>query len=339
MIDEILSAVSLLPAMLRDISKFAFAVIDHWATLATGGVIMGIIAFLDSIERPVRKRLIFWTFICFLGVSFFLAWRDENHGRITAETDRNSFSNSLVALQGRFDGISDALAKANALNKAQAATIATQISSNAAQSPQIQGNENPISYGAQSYYQQGGITANSLQVSGDLIVQGKRPIESISMMVTLESDTSSNQVEELMSSSGVGVTAAIFTDDKTRIRFLAQDRAVKSGQISQNKRIMTCLLTPEAPSDILGKNIDFLKTVHTFVVRFSDYPDVHGWPKDEPRKMKLAITINGIEAASSPFIDIPRDVDIGSPKQLDFTVGPLFESAADNYKQLIMQAK
>ena len=111
--------------MFRDILNFAFAVIEHWATLATGGVIVGIIAFLDSIERPVRKRIIFWTFICFLGIAFFLAWRDENHGRTAAETDRNSFSNSLAVLQGRFDGISDALAKANAINKIQAESLAT----------------------------------------------------------------------------------------------------------------------------------------------------------------------------------------------------------------------
>ncbi len=128
---------------------------------------MGAIAFLDSIERPVRKRLIFWTFIGFLGIAFFLAWRDESRGRITAETDRNTFSNSLAILHGRFDGISDALLKANASNKVLTATINTQTTSNPVQSPQIHGNGNPINYGVQSFGQTGGITAETVVITNN----------------------------------------------------------------------------------------------------------------------------------------------------------------------------
>jgi hypothetical protein len=288
----------------------------------------------------MTKKLLMALTVCFYIMAINKAWEQQYERADSAETDRNSFSNSVVRLQNRCDNLSDTLLKSFATNKAQAATIAAQISSNSTQSPQIQGNGNPINYGVQSSNQQGGIAANSVEVAGDLILQGKRPIESISIAVTLESDTASNQVDvALWSDSGVGVIAALLPDHAPFIRFEATDRDIQFGQISQNKRVLKCFFRPENPTDILGKDIDFLKTVHRFAVRFSDFQEVHAWPAGERRRMKFAITINGIESQVSTFMDIPTDWNINDTNGWTFTTVAFFEQAADNYKRSIMQVK
>src|SRR5439155_251469 len=99
----------------------------------------------------------------------------------------------------------------------------------------------------------------------------------------------------------VGVTLALFADDKTRIRFRSFDRDVQFQQVSANKRILKCVFGPEDPAEILGKSIKFLKTIHEFGVRYPDHQEVQQWPKNEHRRLRISVMLNGIEAISTPF--------------------------------------
>ncbi len=65
--------------MLSKVLIFVLAVVSHWQSYVTGGVVTGIVAFA---ERVFDWKMPKWAFIAvfggvFLLVSFFLAWKDE----------------------------------------------------------------------------------------------------------------------------------------------------------------------------------------------------------------------------------------------------------------------
>lgn len=63
---------------INHIGKFVSAVIGQWATLATGGLIMGIIALWEKYHsKPIPRKLMLSIFVFFLFVAFFRAWEIE----------------------------------------------------------------------------------------------------------------------------------------------------------------------------------------------------------------------------------------------------------------------
>jgi hypothetical protein len=55
-----------------------WAVISQWAALATGGIIMGIIALYETLkEKPINKKLMLGVFVFFLLVAMYKAWYDQ----------------------------------------------------------------------------------------------------------------------------------------------------------------------------------------------------------------------------------------------------------------------
>ncbi len=64
--------------MLRHIWDFVRAVLQQWAALVTGGVIVAVIGLYErASERPVAGRLFWAGVIISLGAAVFLAWRKE----------------------------------------------------------------------------------------------------------------------------------------------------------------------------------------------------------------------------------------------------------------------
>lgn len=73
--------------MYHQIWNFVCAVVDHWATLLTGGIVTAIVAFVERYNnKPINPKLMLRIFGVFLVWAFFLAWRDENIARLNAET-------------------------------------------------------------------------------------------------------------------------------------------------------------------------------------------------------------------------------------------------------------
>lgn len=67
--------------MWSDFVVFCIAVVSHWQSYATGGVVTGVISV---VERLCDRKMPKWAYAAiflgaFLLVSFFLAWRDEYH--------------------------------------------------------------------------------------------------------------------------------------------------------------------------------------------------------------------------------------------------------------------
>jgi hypothetical protein len=118
--------------------QFLCAVVSHWATLVTGGVVMAAIYFWEKWKgKSINKKLIMSVFVVFLFWAFFLAWKEEHAGRQMAEQNSNIFSNNASAAQVRINKLSDALQIANSTTKSPTIGIA---SSNIVGSALIQGN-------------------------------------------------------------------------------------------------------------------------------------------------------------------------------------------------------
>jgi len=125
------------------IIPFFLAVLEHWATLVTGGVVMAIIAYRDSIDKPVKKIWIRRVFSLFLVVAFFQAWSDESQSRKNAELECKNLKKELDYNVKRATELSDALnkSKASSTNPASQTLAATNIVGSAV----FQGNSNSIS--------------------------------------------------------------------------------------------------------------------------------------------------------------------------------------------------
>src|SRR5208337_757314 len=65
--------------MLSNISAFIWAVLSHWQSYLTGGVVTAVIGLIERFSNWKMPRK--WYAILFVGVfllvSFFLAWRDQ----------------------------------------------------------------------------------------------------------------------------------------------------------------------------------------------------------------------------------------------------------------------
>lgn len=66
---------------IHDIGRFVLAVVGHWQSYATGGVITGVIAVVERLSgKTLPKKAYGAIFIgVFLLAAFFLAWQDEYH--------------------------------------------------------------------------------------------------------------------------------------------------------------------------------------------------------------------------------------------------------------------
>jgi hypothetical protein len=65
--------------MLSDILAFIWAVLSHWQSYATGGVVTGLIGVVERLSgKQLPKKLYLSIFVVsFLLAAFFMAWRDE----------------------------------------------------------------------------------------------------------------------------------------------------------------------------------------------------------------------------------------------------------------------
>ena len=80
------------------------------------------------------------------------------------------------------------------------------------------------------------------------------------------------------------------------------------------------------------------ESFHSIGMRFYTLPSLSSWRKDERRRIKLVVTLNGIEAGITPFEGIPHEQDL-TKKDVIVEIQDFFKRVADNYKRTINQPK
>lgn len=134
-----------------------------------------------------------------------------------------------------------------------------------------------------------------IQAGGDVHLHAdRRIVNTMSIRVTIETETPPTPPRESGTDFGLGSVFAIFTKDKTRIRF-ATDFTVTDHWVSESRRKLVFNYTPETPSEILGKPIEYLASVDVVTVNYTDLLKMMKFDTTlSPSDMNFAITVNGV---------------------------------------------
>jgi hypothetical protein len=147
------------------IIRFLSAVVDHWATLITGGVVMASVAIFElASQKRLHPKVLAFIFSLFLLSAFFQVWLDEWTARQAAEADSKSANSELNFKDKRISNLSDTLHRMSSASKTVPQTpMAVQTLANVSNSIVSQNNINsPISQINPS----GNITGHNIQIGG-----------------------------------------------------------------------------------------------------------------------------------------------------------------------------
>jgi hypothetical protein len=118
---------------LHELGLFIFAVLTHWQSLVTGGIV---IAAVNIYERKKKTTLPWQSYAFILGAfclySIFAAWQDEHHNTANAKTDKSTFASQASACAA------DLKAAKNSLEDKQSLVSTLQTAFTASQAPQEQ---------------------------------------------------------------------------------------------------------------------------------------------------------------------------------------------------------
>ena len=185
---------------------FIQAVFDHWSTLVSG-VSGFLLSFYEKQKgREISKQAWRWFAVGCLFIAFYRAWDDEYQKGLDYQL--TVFNEKTIAdhRQRMMDRLQATINDLNSTNRPLAQTLSV---SNATGSAIVQGNQASITLDNSTKLFQ----TNNIHVAGDMILLGKRLIESITITTVIESDTVSNEVTENGFDLGVGAELALFTYD------------------------------------------------------------------------------------------------------------------------------
>ena len=123
-------------------------------------------------------------------------------------------------------------------------------------------------------------------------------IQSIQLRVSIEATTSKKPISDKRTSAGLGSAAALFTEDKTRYRFIT-DYQYSTQQISENTNCLTLVYEPEDPTQLYGKPIDFLDNIDVFVCNYSSFFQTARFdPGSMGNSIDITVFINGVDVVA-----------------------------------------
>ena len=135
---------------------------------------------------------------------------------------------------------------------------------------------------------------------------------------------------------GLRSAIAIFTTNKTRIRFVS-DFTITDQQVAENTRRLTFDYSPESPGQILGQDVSFLAQIETLAVNYSDiFRQEKFLTNGEAARMTMALTVNGIELFSASIEPKP---DALAQQQVNLSVAQLFKTACEIYDARVSHVK
>lgn len=137
-----------------------------------------------------------------------------------------------------------------------------------------------------------------VQAGRDVIIAAdRRLIRSIQLRVSIETQTGTTQFADPQTDVGLGSVIALFTRDKTRVRFVSDFRVVDH-QRAPNRRRLSFVYEPESPTDILGKPIEFLASVEVLAVSYAEIFQTERFDtNNDATEFHCVVVVNGIPIA------------------------------------------
>src|SRR5450631_1940305 len=84
------------------------SIISHWATFATGGAVMGIVALIEKCkEKPIPKKFMLGIFLIFLVFAFYQTWEEQYERADAAGRASDSDLRQTKQYQIRIDKLTD----------------------------------------------------------------------------------------------------------------------------------------------------------------------------------------------------------------------------------------
>ena len=158
-------------------------------------------------------------------------------------------------------------------------------------------------------------------------------MRSIELRVTVESTTTPLVPGSETFDSGLGSVVALFTIDKQRFRFVS-DARVFDQQVTETRRRLRFVYTPEDPTQVLGRPIAFLETFDVLAV---NYVEIFQTEKFDTSlggtAFECVIVVNGL-----PIAQVRADVQpngLLSKQQANLNVAETFSKIPAAYKTII----
>lgn len=136
-----------------------------------------------------------------------------------------------------------------------------------------------------------------VQAGGDVIIAAdRRLIHTMTLKVSVETETETSPPTEDETDAGLQSAVALFSE-KTRIRFVS-DWLIHRRQVTPTRKTISFIYTPETPTEIIGRDIDFLGKIDMLVVNYKDIFELekfdtrHGYTSFE-----ATVTVNGVAVA------------------------------------------
>ncbi|MDZ4403902.1 hypothetical protein [Prosthecobacter sp.] len=173
-----------------------------------------------------------------------------------------------------------------------------------------------------------------IQAGRDVVINSdKHLIHSLSLHVAVAADTLPAEPSGPRIAAGLGSFIALFSADKTRIRFKT-DFTLSHQQVGRTRRRVEFIYTPETPDQILGKEIDFLGQIELLVVNYSEIFDTLKFnTKNKNAQLQCLVFLNGVKIATfSTGEEFEGTLNVG---QINLSVTEAFAPIPSAYAGLI----
>ena len=124
-------------------------------------------------------------------------------------------------------------------------------------------------------------------------------IRSLEFGITLDSFSEQGIATEEGTSVGLANVVGLFSDEKTRYRFIT-DYKYSISKLESGRQRINLIYNPESPDQIIGKRIDFLKNMDILVMNYSEFLNTIRLNIDQNRPIILNfdVFLNGIKVIS-----------------------------------------
>ncbi len=168
--------------------------------------------------------------------------------------------------------------------------------------------------------------------AGRDVVMGSRLIHSLVIRISLEVETPETNPTEKLTDVGYQSLVALFTADKTRIRF-ATDFMIHDQQVGPKTRRLSLVYTPETPNEIQGREIAFLESISLLAVNYVDLLKLERFALNgEAVELTFVVELNGVEIGGIRTIDKNKTLTAG---QSNLDVTELFKEIPEQYRKKV----
>lgn len=122
-------------------------------------------------------------------------------------------------------------------------------------------------------------------------------IESLELHVTIEAPTPTRPVAPVEVKDGPESVVTVFMEDRTQIRFVS-DGKIHDEQAQPTRRRLTFVYRPAEAAPLVGREIELLRSIQVMAVDYREiFRKVEFAADDQPTRLRLAVSLNGVEAS------------------------------------------